>query len=277
MNRIPTVALVACIFLAASSSVSANSPDDERPTPKEQLATLGIDATVTSWSARLFDRTESSTVRCLSALALGHSSNSAALAALLSVIEATSESDPDVRNAAFIGLGFLGDSSSVPHIESALMTESSDIVRYAAVFALAKIGGDMAANVLIRIAEVPQETVLNRISAIEALDRIRPHSIQLISQSLLADDNSSIRAKAAIVLAKVDVSSAIPHLVDAAMNQDLESWVQDDTIRELERVTKQSFTPESSESITFTTQQARAVAVLNIGAWWNDNKQSLGQ
>jgi HEAT repeat protein len=124
--------------------------------------------------------------------------------------------DPFLRRAAAEGLGRAGDASAVAMLETAIGTESSEMVRIAMAFALQKLGR----NYLPRLVEsVDSEKLAPQIAGylIElgatVADRLVPH---------LKDPDPTIRGNVALMLGAIGDESHVPAVQALVKDRDRE-------------------------------------------------------
>ncbi|MBI2480267.1 MAG: HEAT repeat domain-containing protein [Planctomycetia bacterium] len=137
--------------------------------------------------------------------------------------------NPDVRLEALVALGEIGPAaeSAVPSVVALAENDEFKHVRYAAVYALGKIGGDGAATASIRKGMKSDDEFLKTISA-WALARTNPTNKELVAEAVglivnaFSSQDVHVRQAAARAMVEFDVDREVvaPLLVKALEDKD---------------------------------------------------------
>ena len=135
--------------------------------------------------------------------------------AVADLVDSLGSDDVVERRRAALGLVERDRSDvAVRALSAAATTDDDAEVRQFAVEALAKLGGDLAAETAVRLADDPDPWV--RAEAVVALDRVDRAAHEATIASALDDDHHAPRRNAAISLFKRRGEGALPVLVDLA-------------------------------------------------------------
>ena len=136
--------------------------------------------------------------------------------------------DPFIRRAAAEGLGRAGDGSATATLETAIGTESSEMVRAAIAFALQKLGG----NYIPRLIESLDSDKLAPQVAGYLMELGPPIADSLLPH--LKDPDASIRGGVAVTLGAVGSQTHVPALQGLAQDRDRD--VARSAVRAIERI-----------------------------------------
>lgn len=95
---------------------------------------------------------------------------------LEALANAVSDEDHEVRRAAIMSAGDLGDASCVPALVDQL-TDDDDEIRLAAINALGEIGGEQSTKALAGLARQPDEKADVRLAALTELEQLTTKAI----------------------------------------------------------------------------------------------------
>lgn len=126
-------------------------------------------------------------------------------------------SDADRRLRAISVVGRKKFSMATAELRKAL-TDPSPKIRREAALALARLGGDEAADAL--LAHVIEHPELLDDDVVEALGRLPTERTEEVLIGLLRDPRSILRRSAAKTLGRIESQAAVPHLIHAAREQE---------------------------------------------------------
>jgi HEAT repeat protein len=129
----------------------------------------------------------------------------------------TKSADADRRLRAISTVGRKKFSMATDELRKAL-TDPSPKIRREAAIALARLGGDEAADAL--LAHVIEHPELLDDDVVEALGRLPTEKTEEVLIGLLRDPRSILRRSAAKTLGRIESRAAVPHLVQAAREQE---------------------------------------------------------
>lgn len=129
------------------------------------------------------------------------------------------DDDPETRRESAQALGEIGDLAAADPL-AALLSDASNLVRYAAATSLARLRDDRGIEFL--FSGLDDEDPIQRLNAVRSLVEVEQQSGG-VSQRLLAGldaEDSRLRSAAAQILGQAQVEIAIPALLKAASDTD---------------------------------------------------------
>ena len=230
----------------------------------KQLTELGVDTSFENLVAILNDRNGVPDERYLSAIAIGQLKNAGSRQVLTQTFN---DEDVEVRRGVVTGLGLLGDSESVQDLETFLNHDPSRSVRTAVISALYRVNTDNSREILSRTVINPTQKLNIRMSAIEVLTLTQNQAIANTMRSLLVDENSQIRASAAVELSRGHGDEAVSYLVTAALDDSLPIYVWGGVLSRLQEIAGQDFT--TARPVDYASNPKIRVATnKEIESWW---------
>lgn len=129
-----------------------------------------------------------------------------------SLRQALDDASPDVRHAAALALGELGDREAVPRLAQMVAGDPEPMPRQGAISALGQIGDARAAGPLLRALDSGEAD--ERFQATAAVCLVAPERAEAHLRVRLTDEDPEVRASAAAALGDLEAHDAVDDLAE---------------------------------------------------------------